>query len=90
MLLCLPSLAFRTGANAGIAKDRSEIRAFRMEHARQTTGLFRCMPWFDVDHILALRAGSVDKRINMQWLAKMTTGSRRWWMCGSAGATGKA
>ncbi len=70
-LLCLGLLAFHTGADARIPRDRAEVRAFRMENACPSTGLFRgACPGFEVDHVLALCAGGADKRANMQWLSK--------------------
>ena len=70
-LLCTWLLAFSTGADARLPRDRAEVSAFRAENACPASGLFRgACPGFEVDHVLALCAGGADKRENMQWLAK--------------------
>lgn len=69
-LLCLSILLFGAAADARIARDRAEVRAFRAEHPCPSTGLrrSRCDGW-QVDHIIALCAGGADKRWNLQWIS---------------------
>lgn len=58
-------------AEARIPRDRSEVRAFRSEHPCPATGRARgACPGYHVDYIIALCAGGVDKRWNMQWITR--------------------
>lgn len=52
-----------------LSRDRSEVRAFRVEHPCPATGQHRgACPGWQVDHIMPLCAGGADRPSNMHWL----------------------
>jgi hypothetical protein len=52
-----------------IARDRSQVRAFRVENPCPATGLHRgACPGWNVDHVMPLCAGRADTPRNMQWI----------------------
>lgn len=58
-------------AHARIPRDRTEVRAFRSVNPCPTTGQARgACPGYHVDHIIALCAGGLDHRSNMQWITR--------------------
>lgn len=72
LLGLLLALVWRLTASAAaqsIARDRGEVRAFRVENPCPATGDTRGVcPGWHVDHILPLCAGGLDLRSNMQWI----------------------
>lgn len=55
---------------SSVARDRSQVRAFRASHACPATAKHRgpC-PGFEVDHVRPLCAGGEDHPRNMQWIS---------------------
>jgi len=69
-MVCLLSLAPLL-ADAGIPRDRGEVRAFRATQVCPSTGLARgACPGWHVDHVQPLCAGGPDRRENMQWITR--------------------
>lgn len=52
------------------ARDRSQVGAFRKDHACPATAKHRgACPGFAVDHVRPLCAGGADTPSNMQWIS---------------------
>ena len=63
-------LALLVGVSFAAPRSRTERAAFVRENPCPSTGLRRgaCAGW-QVDHIVPLCAGGLDRRENMQWIA---------------------
>jgi hypothetical protein len=80
--ILLLALLLPFASDARIPRDRSEVRAFRIEHPCPSTGLTRgSCPGYVVDHRIALCVGGLDRRENMQWQTVEDAKAKDKWEC---------
>ena len=65
------AIALLLFAFAADARSAAEVREFRRAHPCPVNGkVYGACPGREIDHIIPLKCGGLDKPSNMQWLTK--------------------